>query len=288
MIDDASRPEKKPLNTPKDETTGQFVSPLPLIAREVRHAEVSRLLAMNFSQAQIAKQLDMPLQTCKDIIRAIRADWLEKTTTQFENYLAEEIATIDCVASEAWQAWLRSIEWNDAEYQKKWKVGAPNGQRHNAGRPGRRKVGKPTKRPQLVQPELANGKASDEDGHEVVIERDSKVPPGSAEVLHILKERKGVGDPRWLELILQCSERRTRLLGMDAPARLLRDTGHADATDANRVALSAAAGRLIEFRNQLVHRRRMLESGAPVDGAARATDDSGADDVSQAVQEDGG
>lgn len=73
-------------------------------------AKIAELLEDGYSQAEIAKQLEMsPQQVNKDII-AIRAMWEQRIMTAFGNRQEFIFQKIQTVEREAWEAWEKSKE----------------------------------------------------------------------------------------------------------------------------------------------------------------------------------
>ena len=120
-------------------------------------------------QADIAEEIGMSQQTVSNDIKALQQDWLNSALVDFNEAKSQELAKIDRLEREYWQAWERSCE--DAE--------------------------------------TVTEKARASRGAE---------KPDSVEKT---KQAKGqAGDPRFLNGIQWCIERRCKILGIDAPKRI--------------------------------------------------------------------
>jgi hypothetical protein len=76
------------------------------IARD--RAEIARLYLQRRTQAEIAAQLGMSRQQVGYDLGAVRQGWLESSLTDFNARKAEELARIDRLEREYWDAWEAS------------------------------------------------------------------------------------------------------------------------------------------------------------------------------------
>jgi len=119
-------------------------------------------------QVDIAKELGINVSTvCRDL-KTIQREWLKSTLMDFDAAKSKELAEIDLLEREYWQAWTRSCEIAQSA--------------------------KTTKRPIGEDGEIAT----------VNIERTSKAQ---------------VGDPRFLQGVQWCIERRCKIIGIDSPEK---------------------------------------------------------------------
>jgi len=136
-----------------------------LAARRLR---VSDMYLKGMYQSEIAASLDVSQPTISRDITALQKEWKESALVDFNEAKAEELAKVDKLEREYWDAWERSCE--DAETI-----------RQEGGPPAEGKVAKPDK---------------------------------------IVKTAKGqAGDPRFLQGIQWCINKRCEIMGIDAPKR---------------------------------------------------------------------
>jgi hypothetical protein len=76
------------------------------IARD--RAEIARLYLQRRTQAEIAAQPGMSRQQVGYDLGAVRQGWLESSLTDFNARKAEELARIDRLEREYWDAWQAS------------------------------------------------------------------------------------------------------------------------------------------------------------------------------------
>lgn len=131
-----------------------------------RRLKVSDLYLRGEHQTAIAKELGVDQATISRDLTELRKEWLERSINNIDQKKAIELAKIDKLELEYWDAWVRSGE------QFKSKVTKGRG----VGDTGR------------------------------VVEQ-------------IIKNEDRVGDPRFLDGVMSCIERRCKLLGLDAPTR---------------------------------------------------------------------
>ena len=137
------------------------------LARDRR--KIADLYLKGWIQADIADELGVNQSTVSRDIKALQKDWLESALVDFNEAKSQELAKIDRLEREYWQAWERSCE--DAE--------------------------------------TVTEKARASRGAE---------KPDSIEKT---KQAKGqAGDPRFLNGVQWCIERRCKILGIDAPNKI--------------------------------------------------------------------
>jgi hypothetical protein len=121
------------------------------------------LYLQGWLQADIAGELRIDQSTVSRDLKALQSEWLSSALMDFNEAKAQEIAKIDRLEREYWQAWARSCE--DAE--------------------------------QTTQ-----------EGTPVKVDKVKKTSKGQA------------GDPRFLQGVQWCIERRCKILGVDAPTEV--------------------------------------------------------------------
>lgn len=140
------------------------------IARDRRRA--ADLYLQGWLQADIAADLGIDQSTISRDLKALQSEWLESALINFNEAKAQELAKVDRLEREYWEAWARSCE--DAETVRQ------EGSRKGKGTSG-------------------------------------KLPP----VDKIVKTSKGqAGDPRFLQGVQWCIDKRCKILGIDAPQKI--------------------------------------------------------------------
>ena len=81
------------------------------LARDRR--KVADLYLKGWIQADIATEIGMSQKTVSNDIKALQKDWLNSALVDFNEAKSQELAKIDRLEREYWQAWERSCE--DAE-----------------------------------------------------------------------------------------------------------------------------------------------------------------------------
>lgn len=135
-------------------------------------ARLSELNLKRWTQARMAQELGVSTRQIKRDLKIIRQRWQETQVANVGTRCAREIAKIDLVEREAWDAWDKSKQ--DAETR--------------------------TER-------IRKGKASG---------------PGNSVEVSIRTEGQA-GDATYLKTVLDCIERRCKLLGLDAPEKHIYD-----------------------------------------------------------------
>jgi predicted transcriptional regulator len=132
-------------------------------AQRVRdRRKIADLYLQGWIQADIADELTISQQTVSNDLKALHGEWLASALMDFSEAKSQELAKIDRLEREYWQAWERSCE--DAE--------------------------------SVTQEGTAEG-----------VDKVKKTSKGQA------------GDPRFLQGVQWCIERRCKILGVDAPEK---------------------------------------------------------------------
>lgn len=147
-----------------------------------RRRLVAELYLRGETQVSIAERLGVSQPTVSRDLVAIREEWKARAIEDFKAFIGDALAKIDRLELEYWTAWQSSVGEHTKRTEKLAAADASTG----AGSPGA--VSLPT----IV----------------------SIVP---IEVTVVTE--KLAGDPRFLDGINRCIERRCRLLGLDAPQR---------------------------------------------------------------------
>ena len=127
-----------------------------------RRTRVAELYLKGWTQTKIAQHIGFSIATVSLDLKRIRKEWRETYKEDFAKRQARELAKIDRLEREYWEAWERSIGINETRTVK-------------------------------------NGK----DGTEETV-----------------KQQDLVGDPRFLDGIAKCIDRRCKILGIDAPTKI--------------------------------------------------------------------
>jgi hypothetical protein len=120
-------------------------------------------------QHQMASRLGMSVKQVEYDLRLLRVQW-RRERQSFADRLDVELAKLDNLEREAWEAWHHS------------------------------------RQPTTTTEVRAQSRGPNGGGADVELHRTTRT-------------EQGYGDPRYLELVLRCIDRRCRLLGLDAPAR---------------------------------------------------------------------
>jgi len=78
------------------------------LAADKRRPEVARLYLEGAFQTDIAEQLGVTQATISRDLARIRKEWISSATVNYNEAVAKELARIDNVEREAWEAWRRS------------------------------------------------------------------------------------------------------------------------------------------------------------------------------------
>jgi hypothetical protein len=71
-------------------------------------AEIAQLYLLRRTQAEIAEKLGLSRQQIGYDLNAVREEWLHSSLTDFNQRKAEELARLDRLEREYWNAWLES------------------------------------------------------------------------------------------------------------------------------------------------------------------------------------
>jgi len=84
---------------------------------------IGELYLRGWTQAEIADEVKMSIPTiCRDIAKLHDA-WLESSLVNYDKAKAKELAKVDQLEYEYWDAWLRSCENKETETQKGIAIG---------------------------------------------------------------------------------------------------------------------------------------------------------------------
>lgn len=139
---------------------------------QVRH-EIARLYLQLFTQAEIARQVNLNQSNVSRHLAAIQEEWRAARVRDLDLAKSRELARIDEVERAAWEQWKRSIK--DAVERVTEQVEGPAG---------------------------ADGK------------------PTGARLKALERIAGRCGDPRYLSVIDNCVDRRCKILGLYAPAKV--------------------------------------------------------------------
>jgi hypothetical protein len=87
--------------------------------------KVAEMYLQGKSQSAIAKVFKVSQQQIAYDLKIIRQRWLESSIRDFDAAKSEELAKIDLIESEAWDAWLKSKQFKETTTTEKGK--APGG-----------------------------------------------------------------------------------------------------------------------------------------------------------------
>jgi hypothetical protein len=161
-------------------------------------------------QGEIARRLNISRGRVSQELKEIQERWLKSSVRNFDAAKAEQLAKIDKLESEYWAAWIKS-GGKKLETITETTHEVPD----NSGesKPEAKQANEP-KRPLLLD---AGGNPVWKPTAEVKAENtgntSAKFPAGKTKE----KTWHDVGDPRFLQGILNCIERRCALLGLDKP-----------------------------------------------------------------------
>lgn len=104
---------------------------MPRIDTEVlaRRESVARRYLQGATQAEIARAFNLSQQQISLDLKAIRAAWLASAVRDFDTARAQELAKIDTVEQEYWQAWERSQQDKEIAFEESGPKGARSGSR---------------------------------------------------------------------------------------------------------------------------------------------------------------
>jgi len=131
------------------------------IARDRRR--MADLYLQGWLQADIAVEVGVSDATVSRDLKALQSEWLASALVDFNEAKAQELAKVDRLEREYWQAWRRSCE---------------------------------------------NAESVTQEGTAKTVDKVKKTSKGQA------------GDPRFLQGVQWCIERRCKILGVDAPTEI--------------------------------------------------------------------
>jgi hypothetical protein len=146
-----------------------------------RRRRVAALYLENKTQGEIARALSVNQSTVSRDLEAVGQEWLAAAATDLGARKAEELAKLDHLEREAWEAWDRSQRPAVTETEQRTDAPAPTGE-------------------------------------DVARATSSSAPPPRVE--RARKTRHRAGNPAFLHVVLRCVEQRCKILGFDAPKKL--------------------------------------------------------------------
>jgi hypothetical protein len=174
------------------------------VNQDERRQLVVRLYLQGLTMREVADKLGTTAPTvCKDIA-VIRAQWKESALRDYNELLNRELARIDAVESAAWHAWDLSLRER-----------------------------------QTIQEEAENQPA-DEQAEDS--QKKKSPPKHSLEwIRRKLKTRREgqSGNPSYLQIVLECVEKRSKLLGLDEVKQAAGVEGTALTPDQEAVVMDA-------------------------------------------------
>lgn len=134
---------------------------------------IAELYIKGKRQSEIAEIIGVTQQQISFDLKSIQKDWLKNTAILLDEFKVKELAKLDQLEREAWEAWRRSI-----------------------GKIETKTI-------------IAKGLKQNEEGKisSNLIDQNTRV------------EEK-IGDPRFLDIVIRCVEKRCKLLGLDMPTKL--------------------------------------------------------------------
>jgi hypothetical protein len=149
-----------------------------------RRADVAYLYCRGWPQHKIAAKYHVTRQQVGKDLAAIRSAWQETMVREFDAYKAEQLAKLDAMEAEAWRGWRRSLR--DAVKQTTKLTPAP-----------------PPKPARAADPDASDDPLAEAGppDPEMVVTEDQTVTEGQA------------GDPRFLQIIGDCIDKRLRVVG---------------------------------------------------------------------------
>lgn len=142
-----------------------------------RRKKVVRLYLEGNSQATIAETVEVDKETISRDLAFIRKEWLSEMVKDFNELKAKELAKIDNLEAEAWEAWRKSAE----------------------------PVTTTRKRTESVRQHQYKGKGRTKGAHQLVpirFHEETTIREG------------GTGDPKFMEVISWCIETRLRIANL--------------------------------------------------------------------------
>lgn len=144
--------------------------------REKDHEQITKWYLQGWTQAKIAEELGLARSQIAYDLKKIQQQWIKNTTIELDEHKGKELAKIDLVEAEAWEAWIKSKE----KYKQESAIARG------------------------IHRELDEAKNK----KEVATSIDKST-----------KTEDQYGNPKYLELVMKCIERRCKMLGIDAPQK---------------------------------------------------------------------
>ena len=94
------------------------------VQRRRDNKRIGELYLRGWSQAEIAEELSLSVPTISRDIATLHDDWIKSSLVDYDEAKAKELAKIDRLEYEYWDAWLRSCEDKETETVKGIAVGA--------------------------------------------------------------------------------------------------------------------------------------------------------------------
>lgn len=152
--------------------------------RERDLVELSELYVRGYSQEQMAKRFGVTRAQIRYDLTEIRENWVAQQVANFDEMKAVELQKLDCLEQEAWKAWRRSL--NAAEKES-------------------------------VE-EVMNKEWEDRDAET------GEILSAPIEVRKKLQKVSSYGDPRFMEQIFKCIDKRCQIRGLNAPTKIAPTT----------------------------------------------------------------
>jgi hypothetical protein len=151
-----------------------------------RRADVAYLYCRGWPQHKIAAKYHVTRQQIGKDLAGIRAEWQRVMVREFDTYKAEQLAKLDAMEAEAWRGWRRSLR--DAVKQTTKMGPAPPPEQ---------------KATRSADPDAADDPLAEaaEPPADMVVTEDQTVTEGQT------------GDPRFLQIIGDCIDKRLRVVG---------------------------------------------------------------------------
>jgi hypothetical protein len=87
-------------------------------ASQQRRQEVAALYLSGKYQSEIARLVGVSQQQVSHDLKTVQREWLASSLRDFDTIKAEQLAKIDRIESEAWQAWERSLQPREVSVQE--------------------------------------------------------------------------------------------------------------------------------------------------------------------------
>lgn len=148
-----------------------------------RREKVARLYLQGWTQMRIGRELACSQATVSGDLKAVREWWRESATMALGERIALELSRIDRIEAEAWDAWERSKAERIQSFAETDTAG-PDGQPPEGTEADRRQRQRTTRKKSGI------------------------------------RKQQVTGEDRYLSIVLDCVQRRCKILGLDAPDKL--------------------------------------------------------------------